>query len=68
MTTNSSKQPENQRTTHAPEQPESPATPKVATEARLWPIPPGFINGDDLPKAEPHIFVGGVRAPAPKKK
>jgi hypothetical protein len=65
MTTSSSKQPDNQPKTHDPEQPENSAKPKVATEARLWPMPPGCVNGDDLPEAEPHIFVGGVRAPAP---
>jgi hypothetical protein len=67
MTTDNSKQPENQPTTHAPEQPETPTKPKVATEARFWPMPKGCVNMDEQAEAEPHIFVGGVRVPAPKK-
>jgi hypothetical protein len=67
MTTSSSKQPENQPTTYASEQPETPTKPAVPTKARLWPMPPGFVNMDEQEEAEPHIFVGGVRAPAPKK-
>jgi hypothetical protein len=65
MTTNSSKQPENQPATQTPEQPESPVKSKVATEARFWPMPPGCVNGDG--EAEPHIFVGGVRVPPREK-
>ena len=67
MTTSSSKQPENQPTTHTPEQRESPARPTVPIEARLWPMPKCCVNGDKQPEAEAHIFVGGVRAPAPKE-
>jgi hypothetical protein len=67
MTNDSSKQTDNQPTTHAPEQPERPATPTKATEARFWPVPPGCIDGDEKPEAQPHIFVGGVRVPPRKK-
>jgi hypothetical protein len=67
MTTDNSKQPENGPKTQTPEQLENPIKPKVATEARFWPMPKGFVNMDEQEEAEPHIFVGGVRAPAPKK-
>jgi hypothetical protein len=67
MTTSNSKRPEIQPTPYVPEEPESPATPIVATEARFWPVPPGCIDGDEQPEAEPHIFVGGVRVPPRKK-
>jgi hypothetical protein len=65
VTTDNSKQAQYQPTTHAPEQPESPAAPIVATEARLLPVPAGCVNMDE--QAEPHIFVGGVRTQTPKE-
>jgi hypothetical protein len=68
MKTSNSKQPENRPTTHAPEQPETPTKPKVATEARFWPMPKGCVNMDEQAEAKPHIFVGGVRPQAPPKK
>ena len=67
MTTDNSKQPENGPRTQTPEQLENPIKPKVATEARFWPMPKGCVNRDGLPEAEPHIFVGGVRVPPRQK-
>ena len=63
--TDNSKLPENEANTHIPEQLENPTKPAVPTEARFWPMPKGFVNMDE--EAEPHIFVGGVPAPPPKK-
>jgi hypothetical protein len=67
VTTDNSKQPENEPNIHIPEQPENPTKPAVPTKARFWPMPKGFENMDEQKDAEPHIFVGGVRARTPKR-
>jgi len=67
MTTNDSKQPEDQPNTHISEQLENSTKPAVPTKARLWPMPKGFVNMDEQDEAVPHIFVGGVRVPPREK-